>query len=135
MLNDYAIDVAIFETVRLFAKGSINLDTIMSLCRLQTTIINEFSTVFDIYSVDVRSWKSRILGSASADKMDSVSFIHRKFPNVEIIDETTHPKKHTIEYALNHDLADAICLSMSCKYNKVKSSGDLILEKNKMNFK
>ena len=97
---------------------------------MQTTIINEFSDICDIYQVDVRSWKARVLGSANADKSFSLMYVKNKYPNVNIYDEIVHPRNKEIEIQLNHDICDAICISEVLKFEY-----GILQTKNKMNFK
>lgn len=128
--EEYGIDIIIFEAIRLFSYGKIQLQTILSLNKMQTTIINEFSDICDIYQVDVRSWKSRVLGSANADKSFSLMYIKNKYPNVNIYDEIYHPRIKETEIQLNHDICDAICISEVLKFDN-----GILQDKNKMNFK
>ena len=116
----FGIDILIFESIRLFNVGKIQLQTILSQNKVQTTIVNAFSDKFDIYSVDVRSWKAKVLGTAKADKDMSIS----------LIDKIERPKLKVIEYELNHDLADACAIS-TC----LKMDYNILKDKNKMNWK
>ena len=126
----FGIDILIFESIRLFNVGKIQLQTILSQNKVQTTIVNAFSDKFDIYSVDVRSWKAKVLGTAKADKDMSISFVNKKFPQVNLIDKIERPKLKVIEYELNHDLADACAIS-TC----LKMDYNILKDKNKMNWK
>lgn len=128
--NEYGIDIIIFESVRLFSRGKIALQTILSLNKMQTTIINEFSDICDIYQVDVRSWKSRVLGSANVDKSFSLRWVKNKYPEVNIYDKIYHPRNKETELQLNHDICDAICISECLKFDY-----GILQDKNKMNFK
>lgn len=128
--NKTPIDILLFESIRLFSYGRIQLQTILSLNKVQTTIINEFSNVFDIYQVDVRAWKSRVLGMANADKLQSIEYVKHKFPQVNLIDEILKPRKKEIILELNADLADAICIS-----NVLNIDYSILQEKNKLNYK
>ena len=128
--DEFGIDIIIFESIRLFSAGKIALQTILSLNKMQTTIINEFSDICDIYQVDVRSWKARVLGSANADKSFSLMYVKNKYPNVNIYDEISHPRNKEIEIQLNHDICDAICISEVLKFEY-----GILQAKNKMNFK
>lgn len=130
-ISEFGIDILIFESIRLFSYGHIQMQTILSLNKVQTTIINEFSDWFDIYQVDVRAWKSRVLGSAKADKNDSIRYIQNRFKDrVNLIDEIKKPRKHETILELNHDLADAICIS-----NCLNKDYSILQDKNKMNYK
>jgi hypothetical protein len=130
-INDkYPIDILIFESVRLFSYGRIQMGTILSLCKMQTTIINEFSDKFDIYQVDVRSWKSRVLGNANVDKDESIRYVQNKYPHINLLDEIVKPIKKEILLEINHDLADACAISESLKYDY-----SILQDKNKMNYK
>lgn len=126
----YGIDILIFESIRLFSYGHIQMGTILSLNKVQTTIINECSNLFDIYQVDVRSWKSRVLGTAKADKDMAISYVRNKYPHVNLFDEIVKPIKHETIIELNHDLSDAICISESLKFDY-----SILQDKNKMNYK
>ena len=130
LLKTYPIDILIFENIRLFSAGRIQLQTILSLNKVQTTLINEFSDEFDIYGIDVRTWKSRVLGNGNADKMASINHVQHKFPNVNLIDEIIMPKKKITLFELDADLADAICISEVLKFGY-----DCLQDKNKMNYK
>lgn len=126
----YPIDILIFESVRLFSYGHIQMGTILSLCKMQTTIINEFSDKFDIYQVDVRSWKARVLGTAKADKNESVRYVQNKYSHINLLDEIVKPIKKEIVLEINHDLADACTISECLKYDY-----SILQDKNKMNYK
>lgn len=128
--DEFGIDIIIFESIRLFSYGKIQLQTILSLNKMQTTIVNEFSNICDIYQVDVRSWKSRVLGSANADKSFSLMYVKNKYPDVNIYDEIYHPRIKETEIQLNHDIADSICISEVLKFDY-----SILQDKNKMNFK
>ena len=126
----YGIDILIFESIRLFSKGHIMLQTILSLNKVQTTVINEFSDNFDIYQVDVRSWKARVLGNANSDKIAAINYVKNKYPFVDLFVKTVHPKKKEIEWELNADLADSICIG-----NVLRFDSDILQSKNKLNYK
>lgn len=130
MLKEYPIDILIFESIRLFSYGHIQMGTILSLCKMQTTIINEFSDKFDIYQVDVRAWKSRVLGNANVDKNESVNYVRNKYPHINLLDEIIKPRKKEIILEINNDLSDAICIAECLKYDY-----SILQDKNKMNYK
>lgn len=126
----YPIDILLFESIRLFSYGHIQMGTILSLCKMQTTIINEFSDKFDIYQVDVRAWKSRVLGNANVDKNESVRYVQNKYPHINLLDEIIKPIKKEIVFEINNDLSDSICIAESLKYDY-----SILQDKNKMNYK
>lgn len=128
--NEFGIDIILFESVRLFHHGNIQMNSIKSLIKMQTTIINEFSDICPIYAIDVRSWKAKVLGNGNAKKEDSVFLIKHKYPEVNLLDEINHPLKQEIELSINDDLADAICISNSLRFDY-----DILLTKNKQNYK
>lgn len=129
--NKYNFDVLLYESIRLFSKGHIQLQTILSLNKVQTTIVNEFSDKFDIFQVDVRSWKSKVLGNGNADKLAAIKYVHKLYPQINLIDEINHPRKKEIELQLNADLADSICISKSLSHNDYS----ILQDKNKQNYK
>lgn len=128
--NEYNTDLLLFESIRLFSYGRIQLPTILSLNKVQTTIINEFSDTFDIYQIDVRAWKSRVLGTANADKHASLAFVRHKYPEIDLLDEIVKPKKGETIFELNHDLADSIAIAhcLNLDYS-------ILQDKNKLNYK
>ena len=128
--ENFGTDIIIFESVRLFSYGKIQMGTILSLNKMQTTIINEFSDLCDIYQVDVRSWKSRVLGNANVGKDESIKYVQRKYPHINLLDEIIKPIKKEIILEINADLADAICISECLKYDY-----SILQDKNKMNYK
>lgn len=128
--ENFGTDIIIFESVRLFSYGKIQMGTILSLNKMQTTIINEFSDLCDIYQVDVRSWKSRVLGNANVGKDESIKYVQRKYPHINLLDEIVKPIKKEIILEINADLADAICIAECLKYDY-----SILQDKNKMNYK
>src|SRR5690606_32756266 len=82
------------------------LSNILSLAFLQCSIIDNFSEEFKITHVDVRSWKSKVLGSAKATKEDAIKFVQERYPYVDL---TIGSNKKPV-YC--EHLADAICISL-----------------------
>lgn len=124
-IDKYKVDTIIFEKVNLYVGQHISkLNNIMSLAFIQATIINEFSDDCDIIQIDVRSWKSRILGSAKADKNDAVNYAMNHYPNVNLEILVEHKRKDN-EVIINHDLADSICIACAgCRmYDELKVKG------------
>ena len=129
ILNKYPIDIILIESIRLFSYGRIQMSTILSLQKVHTTLVNEFSDIVDIYQIDVRSWKAKVLGNGNADKNESIRYVQNKYPEIELIDEIVKPIKKEIVLELNSDLADAICISECLKFD------DSILKNtNKLNY-
>lgn len=91
-IHDYACNVVIIEKVRLFHHGFISLATIERLVQMSGAIID--GCPVPVYSIDTRSWKKAVLGSAKATKDDSVAYVNRVY-----------------QMEVNHDLADAICIA------------------------
>lgn len=128
-INDYGVDYIVFERINLFrGQGVSPLANIISLCKLQTTLIDNLSDLVPIADVVVRSWKSRILGSAKATKEDALKYVSQKYPEIDL----KVPKfvvKNPDPFEWNHDLADSVCISLyGCR--NIRD-----LEKNKVNFK
>lgn len=112
-INKYKVDYIVFERINLFrGKGVSPLANIISLCKLQTTLIDNLSESVSIADIDVRSWKSRILGSAKATKEDSVKYVSKKYPEVDL----KIPKyvvKDPDAFDWNHDLADSCLIALA----------------------
>lgn len=85
-------DYVVLESVRLFHKGFINIDAIKRLGGLTYLIVDFFDC--PVYSIDVRSWKKYILGSAKVDKRESITYVKEKYAMV-----------------VDNDLSDAVCIA------------------------
>jgi len=127
-LKDNKVNYIVFEKINLFRGASISrLSGIISLCRVQTTIINNFSDLTNITEIDVRKWKASVLGSANADKDDAVNYVTMNYPDVDL-KIPKYVKKDPDAFSYNHDLADAICIGCFSVYNEDE------LKKNLLNY-
>lgn len=103
------LEAIIFERINLYRNSKISLPSILSLARVQTSIIDEFgSESCKIFDVNVQSWKAKILGSRTATKEDSVRWALSNYPRTKDLIRLPDDKKGNKVY--NHDLADAICI-------------------------
>lgn len=116
-LNNYDIKYILFERINLFrGRGVSPLANIISLCKLQTTLIDNLSDKVTISDIAVRTWKSKILGSGNATKEDSIQFVSRKYPNIDI-KLPKYKRKDPDAFIYNHDLCDACCIAnFGCRY-------------------
>lgn len=129
-ISNYDADYLLYERINLFKGGGISpLANIISMCKLQTTIINNLSEEITICDVDVRSWKSKVLGSGNAGKDASIDFVHREYPDVDLNIIVNHPRKKITETIINHDLADSICIARASII-----LGEDWMDKHKVNF-
>lgn len=103
--NDYLLFEQIF-----FSRGFSRMANVTSMSFLQATIINEFSEQISISEVHVQSWKSKILGSRSANKEDSVNYVEKNYPQVDL-NITIHHKRKGDEIIKDNDTADAVCIA------------------------
>ena len=85
-------DYVVMENVRLFHQNFINIDAIKRLGGLTYLIIDFFDC--KSYSIDVRSWKKLILGSAKVKKDYSIEYVKNKY-----------------DIITNNDMADSICIA------------------------
>ena len=114
------VDAIIFERVNLFRGGRVSpLANIMSLCKVQSIIIDNMSDIVDIYDVPVRTWKAISLESAKADKDDSIKMVEKLYPTIEL-KLPKYKKKESDEFVYNHDLADAICIALAVAMDRKK---------------
>jgi len=67
----------IIERVRLFSHGFISTKTIVALGTIIAAVID--STELDVYSVDSRSFKKRVVGNSSCSKADVIKWVHKTF--------------------------------------------------------
>ena len=116
----------LFEKVNLFVGGHISkLNNIMSLAFIQATIINEFSKSVNIAQVEVRTWKSKVLGSSKANKDDAVNYVKKEYPDIQVsYTRTIRGRGEVVEF--DHDLCDAICIARYGIRNKKEIDCNLV---------
>lgn len=121
--------IQLYSKKLIFIDGGFisHLSGILSLCRVQSTIIDKYSGKYDIYQVNVQSWKSKILGSAKATKEDAINYVKEKYPQVDINVTIKHKRKED-EIVENHDMCDSICISELINYP------EMFNDKDKMNW-
>jgi Holliday junction resolvasome RuvABC endonuclease subunit len=93
-------DIIVVEQIRMFNKGFAKLTPIVDLAEIISCIVDELYPK-KVYAIDSRSWKSKVIGDASADKVAAVKFVKDNFG----IDA-------------DHDTCDAICQSLYPSKNK-----------------
>ena len=114
----YKVDIILYEKINLFRASKISLPSILSLCKVQTTILDNFSDKATIIEIPVQSWKAMVLknyGGAHADKDSAINWVIENEidkHNLDIpIQVEVGVRKKVTEF--NHDLADAIeCLML-----------------------
>lgn len=105
-------DWILFEKINGFMHGyKSKLVNITSLAFIQATIINEFSEQISIAEVPVISWKTVVLGNKAAKKEDSVAYVEKHYPQVDLNVVIEHKRKGP-EYLKDDDTADAICIGL-----------------------
>ena len=118
-LDKYEVDYILFEKINLFRGSNIShLSNILSLCRVQTTLMDNLSDRVKIACVIVRTWKAQVLGNGNADKDDALKFVGMVYPkvNLDAVEYTKKTRKKKI--VKNHDMADAICIALFGVKNK-----------------
>lgn len=131
----YKYDIILYEQINLFRRGLINLSSIISLARVQTTILDNFSDKCKIVEIPVRSWKAMVLKNyhgANSDKDDAINWvidneIEKNNKDIDLLVTTGGTRKQYLEF--NHDMADAICQSMVITEDKFKK--EYLSEKSK----
>lgn len=74
--------VCIIERIRLRSQGFLNIDYIKSIGALNSVIVDVCATHrVDVYSVDTRCWKSRVIGT-SKPEANSFGVPEEKWPTV-----------------------------------------------------
>lgn len=101
----------ICERIRTFSGGFLSTDYIKSTGALIATMV-DVAYEFDIpvYSVDTRSWKSKIIGSSKADKSGNKKGPTIKFVEQLGFDVSFKTKRGKIKY--NDDAADSACIAL-----------------------
>lgn len=111
-ISKYSVEYILYEKINLFRGGRTSpLANIISMCKLQTTIINRLSDKVNICETDVRSWKSKVLGSGNADKDAAIDKVRLYYPYVNLEIKVEHKRKKETEIVINHDLADSIMIA------------------------
>lgn len=134
--------IILLERIRLKSQGFVNIDYIKSIGALNATICDiAYDYKFPVYSVDTRSWKSRVVGS-SKKLENQYGFDPEKYRTIlwcisngfkKYIKEpvSKQKKKAVIEkngerYTYNDNIADSICISLY-----PFTGNDLLLEEEK----
>jgi len=131
-LSEYKVDNIVFERINLFRGGfNSRLSSIVSLCKVQTSIIDNFSDKVIISETDVRHWKSLVFGNGNAEKEDALKYVKTFYPEVNLKIDRKPTKKDPSTYIENHDLADAVCIAT---YG-VKNINELNDADHKVNYK
>ncbi len=117
--------IVIVERIRLRSQGFLSTNYIQATASLIATIIDTAYTFsIKVYSVDTRSWKSKIVGS-SKGKKKQVKITKGK--NKGKYKTVTDNKTDTLNFVKNvlnidtkndDDIADAICISKYAFLNK-----------------
>lgn len=97
--------------------GNMNINYIKKTAALVAVIVDvAFKYGVTVFSVDTRSWKSRVVGNSKASvrkgkldkKMETVIFVQEKYG----IDLYLRDKRGTNEPIYDHDAADSCCLGL-----------------------
>lgn len=115
----YSPDYVICERIRQFSQGFVSMSYIKGTAALISRIVDA-AFPQPVYSVDTRSWKSKVCGSSKgtkrADKLVSVKYIKQRYG-----------------LELNDDTCDSICIALyglmieQC-WNKDKKRYDFFME-------
>lgn len=119
--------IIICERIRLKSQGFINIDYIKSIGALNAVIVDTASEFgVKVYSVDTRSWKSKIVGT-SKPKQNKYGVDPEKWPTIlyvkslgffeSILDNAGKRKKGVIDicgekYFMNDNAADSACIAL-----------------------
>lgn len=96
----YNPDMVVCEQVRLKNSFGININSIVALSELIAVIVDSVYPK-NVYTIDSKSWKAKVVGKANATKEDTVEHVNNVYGLSNI----------------DHDCADAICMSVypNCK--------------------
>ena len=72
LVTEWEPDAVVFEALRLFNKGKINLTTIIRLCAMCTEIADAVPESVPSFTVQTQTWKKIALGDGRATKADCV---------------------------------------------------------------
>lgn len=125
--NDITV---IIERIRLRSDGFLNIDYIKSIGALNAVIVDACYTYnIPVYSVDTRSWKSKIVGTTKPMK-NNVLVDPKKYPTIcyliklgyeekvkNYLPENTKKKNYLTDdngrkFLYNDDAADSACIAL-----------------------
>lgn len=119
--------VIICERIRLKSQGFINIDYIKSIGALNAAIVDVADNYnLKVYSVDTRSWKSKIVGTSKSkenkfgidpEKWPTIQYVRKLGFESSILDEAGKRKKGVIKkqgknYFVNDNAADSACIAL-----------------------
>lgn len=116
ILQHEALEViCIVERVRLHSQGFINAKEIKSLAAL-TLIIADVMQTHNIktYSVDTRSWKSKIVGTSKPEP-NGYGIDSKKYPTIKYCINNNYKKyiyDESLPNSYNDNIADSICIAL-----------------------
>ena len=118
----------IFERIRLYSQGFINIDYIKSIGALNATIIDTCRKFgLGTYSVDTRAWKAQVIGSSkpkkndygvSEEKWGTICWVISKGFESNILMEVSKRREKGViikdgkRYVYNDDAADSAGIAM-----------------------
>ena len=96
MLKDIGVKKVYVEEVRLFSFKGRNFINTKTIFRLLSILVTLIDNDIEVYTINARSWKTRILKYNGFDKTKegSVKYVKHKY-NIDV----------------NHDVADSICIA------------------------
>lgn len=113
-IEKYNPDIIMVERIRLFSKGFLSKNYLITTGALIATIVDA-AFPQKVYSVDTRCWKSRVIGNSKGSKQVSVKYVYGRYG-----------KK------LNDDAADAVCIGLfGLEYKKWLSESKPLIKEEK----
>lgn len=122
LYQKYKFTIIVVERIRTFSHGHLSVPAIIAFAELILTIINATKNIdkkikrIPVYSVDTRSWKKRMNGSAKAQKADTIKWA-MQFMTIELMQKRDFRE-------LTDNEADAIAQSMVARH----ADAEIILE-------
>lgn len=119
--------IIICERIRLKSQGFLNIDYIKSIGALNACIVDVADDYnIEVYSVDTRSWKSKIVGTSkpkenkfgiNPEKWPTIQYVRKLGFEESILDEPGKRKKGVIKkqgkkYFVNDNAADSACIAL-----------------------
>ena len=115
LVEEFKVDIVLVERIKQFkgkekggTKGTniSKMTNMAPLIKLTGSIIDAVSYRCKVFEVEVRSWKSQVLGDTSSDKEPSINFV-----------------KLIYKVEVPHDEADAICIACYGSRNYMNMPG------------
>lgn len=112
-IEKFSPNIILVERIRVFSQGFMSKNYLTATGALIATIVDTaYEYDIPVYSVDTRSWKSKVVGTSKSDKKDGKKETKQK----------TMDFVKALGFDVDNDAADSACISLYyfCEGAKLK---------------